>query len=269
MKSLLKRIIRKIKKRILPQDEASFRKREARKKGLFLRFKRQPFVYTIKGIKSKFYLPLYRTDYIQQNIIAKDNYYEADNLNYICKEWQHGVVGESLKNGLVLDIGANIGNHTLYFCQECDAEFVHCFEPIASTRKMLKKNIEINNLSNRVAIHQEAIGAQTGRAKVASYDESNIGSTALVTENAGEIPIIRIDDMAFNKEISLIKIDVEGFELQVLKGGMKTISQNTPYIMIEIRDDFLVEIQSLLSPLNYKFEHLSGINYFLYLQNEL
>lgn len=260
----MKHIIQKIKKRILPQDEDSIRTRNARKKGFFLRFQKHPYVYSVEGLHAKFYLPFYRTDYIQQRILTENNYYEAGDLNYICKEWNHGVVAQELKHGIVLDIGTNIGNHTLYFCQECGAAFVHCFEPILSTIKILEKNIEINNLSSRVEIHPVAVGLKVGKAKIASYDVKNIGSTSLVSECSGEIPVICIDDLKLDKKVQLIKIDVEGYELQVIKGCIKTITRNHPYIMIEIRDEYIADIQKLLSPLGYKLERLSGINYWLY-----
>ncbi len=264
MKNLVKRIVRKVRKLIFPPDEASIRKRKARRKGLFLCLQREPYVYKIENIRSKFYLPYYRTDYIQQKIITENNYYEAGDLNYISKEWRNGIIGRSIKSGLILDVGANIGNHTLFFCNECEAEFVHCFEPIASTRKVLEKNIAINHLSQRVSIHPVAVGAASGRARISYYDKNNIGSTALTPEASGEILITSIDDLAFDKGIKLIKIDVEGFELEVIKGCMQTIRSNHPFIMIEIRDEFMAEIQTLLEPLSYKFERLSGINYLLY-----
>ena len=264
MKSLLKRIIRKMWKRILPQDEVSIRRRNARRKGFFLRFHKEPYVYVVGGVNSKFYIPLYKTDYIQQRIITENNYYEADDLNYICKKWHQGVIGKSLKNGLVLDVGANIGNHTLYFCNECEVACVHCFEPITSTYAILKKNIEINNLVDRVVLHCLAIGEKSGKAKVAVYDKNNIGATYLTIDRDGGIPMICIDDMTFDRSVSLIKIDVEGFEMQAIRGCLKTIEKDKPYIMIEIRDEFKTQIQSLLSSYNYKFEQLSGINYLLY-----
>lgn len=264
MKNLTKRVVRKIRKLIFPPDEASIRKRKARRKGFFLCFQREPYVYKIENVNSKFYLPFYRTDYIQQKIITENNYYEAGDLNYICKEWRNGIIGRSIESGLVLDIGANIGNHTLFFCNECGAVFVHCFEPISSTRKVLEKNIEINHLSKRVRIHPVAAGSTSGRARITYYDKNNIGSTMLASEATGEIPIVSIDDLVFAKEIKLIKIDVEGFELEVIKGCMKTIRSNHPYIMIEIREEFMAEIRALLEPLSYKFDQLSGINYLLY-----
>ena len=69
MKNLVKRIVRKVRKLIFPPDEASIRKRKARRKGLFLCLQREPYVYKIENIRSKFYLPYYRTDYIQQKIM--------------------------------------------------------------------------------------------------------------------------------------------------------------------------------------------------------
>jgi len=264
MKSVLKRIIRKINRTFLPQDEASIRRRTAMKEGRFLCFRKPPYVYRTNGIKAKFYLPYYRTDYIQQKILSERNYYEAANLNYICKQWHNGHVGERLKGGQILDIGANIGNHTLFFFCECEIGYAHCFEPIESTRKLLKRNLEINDLLDKVEIHPVAVGEKPANAEVDFYDSNNIGSTSLKVSQTGEIPIVCIDNIKFDKRIDLIKIDVEGFELQVLKGCIRTISTHLPYLMIEIRDEYLDEIKKLLMPLNYKVERLSGINYFFY-----
>ena len=95
-------------------------------------------------LKSIFYLPYVKKDFIQQLIYRKKQYFEQENLDYICKKWENGLIGHTLKNSSVLDVGANIGNHTLYYLNECHAKSAYCFEPVPDTFRILSKNIEIN-----------------------------------------------------------------------------------------------------------------------------
>lgn len=199
--------------------------------------------YVIKASKtnSKFYLPYYKTDLIQSRIYNKNDYFERENLDYVCKGWNSGEIGKHIKNGSILDIGANIGNHTLYFCNEMSVSRCYCFEPIKSTYKIFQKNVQVNNLEDKVTLYKVAVGSKKGKAILSHYNVGNIGETSIKNCEDGEIPVVSIDEMRFDTKISLIKIDVEGFELEVIKGMQDTLRNNKPYVMVEIRDEYIEE----------------------------
>lgn len=102
--------------------------------------KERPY-YHPKKTKSNFYLPFLPMDSIQCGILLSDDYFERENLDKVFRNFQNGIIGETVLSGkgALLDIGANIGNHTLYFCNEYNAKKVYCFEPIEKTFSILEQ----------------------------------------------------------------------------------------------------------------------------------
>lgn len=212
--------------------------------------------YEIKARNSKFYLPYIRTDEIQKTIFKYKDYMEIDTLDKICKKWRNGIIEKTIKNSAVLDIGANIGNHTLYFLNECDAQFVYCFEPANDTFQILTRNIKINNLEDKVQLMHVGVGSISGHARIKQQRQHDTGFTQLEKSETGDIAIVSIDDMDIQENIGFIKIDVEGFELEVIKGMEKKLKSDKPLIMIEVWNQNLDEIMSILNRLGYHSEIL-------------
>lgn len=198
------------------------------------------------------YLPYFHSDYIQQTIYKTANYFEKDNLDFVCKEWNNGIISERIKNTCILDIGCNIGNHTLYYLNECNAKFVHCFEPIKDTCHILCRNICLNQLEQKTKIYNVGVGASSSMACINHYDKKNIGGTSIKIDDNGDIPIVSIDDLNINN-IGLIKIDVEGFEINVINGMINTLKKQKPHICIEIRHTYFNEIHDILSTIGYEY----------------
>lgn len=201
-----------------------------------------------------FFLPYYKTDYIQREIYRTKTYYEISYLKKIFFEWNRGIIGQQVKDNVVLDVGANIGNHTLFFLKEAGAFKVFCFEPVKDTFDILKKNIDINNLTKKVCLQNIGIGETKGNASIKHYDPSNIGGTSLSINGNGSIPITSIDSLDIQDSIILMKIDVEGLELSVIKGAKQTIKKFHPYIMIEIRNVNYEEIDHIFHEMGYAGE---------------
>ena len=221
------------------------------------KLKRNHLILFDKKNKTKFFIPNYQKDFIQKHIFNTKSFFEKDYLDYITKKWKDGLIGEIIKNKSVLDIGCNIGNHTLYFLNICNASKIHCFEPVENTFSILKKNIEINNLKDRVKLWNVGVGSHKSLGHISHYDENNIGSTTIQEDSSGNIDIISIDELNLQDPIGLIKIDVEGFELEVIKGILTTLKKNKPFIMIELRHEFKQEIENLLFNIGYQFEILN------------
>ena len=214
--------------------------------------KRKNYIFTNPSMSSKFYLPYVKTDFIQRYVYRKKSYFEQDNLDYICKKWNDGVIERTIRKSLVLDIGANIGNHTLYYLNECGAKSVCCFEPVPDTFEILKRNIEINNMQDRVQLHNAAVGETVGKASVTYYSQSNTGMSTIEKNTDGNIKMISVDDMKIEERIGLVKIDVEGFEIPVLKGMINTLKSNLPYISMEVDDEISDDVVKMLTDIGYK-----------------
>jgi FkbM family methyltransferase len=142
-------------------------------------------------------------------------------------------------DGTVLDVGANIGVHTVHFSEFARFGSVICFEPARSTFEYLLRNVrQLSNviplniaLSNEsgirtfyVAADNAYSGLKDTRRKQISYEES--------------IACFKGDDILFalteGKRIDLVKIDVEGLEMQVLTGMREFVIKNRPVIFCEI-----------------------------------
>ena len=214
--------------------------------------KRRDYVFSTSTMKSKFYIPYVRTDFIQRHIYRKKTYFEQDNLDFICKKWNDGIIEKTIRKTLVLDIGANIGNHTLYYLNECGAKRVFSFEPVPDTFEILKRNVEINNMQDRVLLHNAAVGESAGKANITYYNQRNTGMSTIKKSFDGNIKMISVDDMKIDETIGLVKIDVEGFEVPVLKGIISTLNKYHPYISMEVDDDISDDVFEMLADIGYK-----------------
>lgn len=133
--------------------------------------------------------------------------------------------------GLVLDIGANIGTHTLTFAET--AEEVIAIEPQYFTYQSLVANLALNAVENVTPLNI-AMGAYNGMAPMLRLhpdQKLNFGSLSLGTGDT-QVPVRTIDSLLF-QNVSFIKIDVEGSEEDVLKGGRGTIMRDRPILYIE------------------------------------
>lgn len=129
-----------------------------------------------------------------------------------------------------LDVGANIGNHTMYFSRYFKS--ITAFEPNTKTYELLKVNCSV---FRNVEIRNYGLGEKAGSAKM-TEDILNAGGAGVSgQEDVGvEIQIDVLDSLdTGGTEISLIKLDVEGYEEQVLKGGLELIKRHQPVILLE------------------------------------
>ena len=151
------------------------------------------------------------------------------------------------KDGIVLDIGANLGSFTIPLAKTNPHLTFHCFEPQRIIYYQLCANTFINGLDN-VYCHQKALseGRTTFELVIPDYaNETNIGAFSIdeeVRKNEYEcqtqgktecISMVPLDTYAY-KNVRLLKVDVEGHELEVIKSGIETIKANNyPPIIFE------------------------------------
>ena len=140
---------------------------------------------------------------------------------------------EFIKNGdVVLDIGAFIGDHTIYYSKLVgDNGSVIAFEPNRDSFFCLEHNLKAYK---NVELINSAIGKEYGFVRTVDV-LGNIGMNFLIPDNLGGIVIYSLNQMEIDR-IDFIKIDVEGFELDVLIGGKETINKFKPTMLIEIND---------------------------------
>ncbi len=139
---------------------------------------------------------------------------------------------------VVLDVGAHIGSYTLRYSRIVgDEGRVVAFEPEPENRRILRWNIRLNKAEN-VTVCPEALGNFHGEARLKLSAYAGVHSfvrTSAEIRQTGEIlvPIIKMDELDMDR-VNLIKIDVEGYELEVLRGGERMIRRFKPNLQIEV-----------------------------------
>jgi FkbM family methyltransferase len=137
---------------------------------------------------------------------------------------------------VVLDVGANIGAHTLDFARSVGpGGLVIAIEPQRVLYQMLCGNLALNRIAHVRALNAGA-GRAVGRAGVPRLDysgENNFGGVSLVREGESEpVDIIAIDGLEL-AACHFVKVDVEGMESEVLAGAALTIKRHRPYLYVE------------------------------------
>lgn len=191
---------------------------------------------------------------VSARLLATRSFYEEPFLECLSLLLTNGAAD------LVLDIGAHIGNHTVFFAKVCRARVI-AFEPSARSYGLLQANVAENHLEDRVTAIQSAIGAEEGIGHLRALHGDDLGTYSLLQSDTNELAVdsteIRsLDGFAEELDLTglvLMKIDVEGFEVQVLRGALQTIATYKPVITTEVTDvnDFTA-LNSLLSNIGYR-----------------
>ena len=135
----------------------------------------------------------------------------------------------------IIDIGANIGNHSLFFAKFLKNDRVHAFEPHQSNFELLQKNLA----GQKCQLYNLALSNFEGELPLYNSQIENYGGFSLHSYSNGtsfkvldSIPVRTLDSFNLNN-ITMIKIDVENHENEVLEGAKDTISRNKPIIFVE------------------------------------
>ena len=199
---------------------------------------------------------MHPVDVIGYYICSENRYYE---FNLMDKFWNYIPC-----EGTFLDIGANIGNHSLMFNRLRPNVTIHSFEPIFKNYVLLYENTK-----NKLNIKTYNVGLGSTNEVVPTHQPNynNSGGNRIDKENGtGENIIIIPGDAMKIKDISFIKIDVEGYELEVLKGLNGTISKYGPNIWIE---DFTGEaVEWLKREYGYKVVDEDGVDNYMMVKQD-
>lgn len=166
-----------------------------------------------------------------EDIVQKRHYagrfYELEELKMIGRFFTHG--------GVFLDVGANVGNHSIYALKYLGASRAIVIEPNQAAIDILSINIALNGLENQVEASHLGIGLANyvGKAKILE-PENNLGGARLERDEREGVPVCTGDALLAGVHVDFIKIDVEGLELQTLAGLANTIAENRPALFVEV-----------------------------------
>lgn len=170
-----------------------------------------------------------RADHIGRVIAASGRFYEQDLL----ENAYHRLRG---RPGLVVDAGAHIGNHTLWFSQVCRRHVI-AVEPDPASAEQLRRHVRLNGAD--ADMYRLALGAGEGRGRLEAGPDGNTGMARVVADPEGDVPLLPLDalmlaaDSTGLERLALLKIDVEGAAEAVIAGGAARIGADRPLVYAE------------------------------------
>ena len=237
----------------------------------WIRFK----IFNIKKLKlyktntGSYYLPFFAFRDVVRNTIIENKIFDNDVYEYSKKYIK--------ENSVVIDAGANYGQLSILFSKVKPGVKVYAFEAYKYISQILLKNVKINNAN--VKVYNCILSDENKKNLIISdsilKEFNNYGSNSVeleTDENQGNlIDSIKIDDLDIQEKISFMKIDVQGYDLKVLKGAKKTIMKNKMPIIIEYSEEFenkfdynFSDFLKILKEINYKIKKkISEANYLI------
>jgi len=173
-----------------------------------------------------------------------------------------------IENPIIFDVGANIGTISIWLSKMFKTGHVYSFEAQRQIFYQLAGNISINNLYN-IDVFNLAVGSENGYINVKEpnyFINNDFGIFSLIEEKLPTtnknlvVPLITLDTFVKEYEIpkvDLLKIDVEGMDINVLKGSINILEKYQPIIYVEHFDNItsnLTNLKNFLSNFNYNFE---------------
>ena len=191
-----------------------------RRRGIYKHYLNWPYLFQRMTMKPESGYRIYRLD---KGLKAKIRVNLSD-FNVIKDIFGHqdysGLIGQIKESSTVIDIGANIGIFSIYSAILAKRGRVYAYEPHPANFQLLRENVRINNLSERVHSFQYAVAGQSGERKLQVSTE--MGAHSLVGNRCGEglnIRAVTLRDIFEQNSIVgdvFMKIDCEGAEYEIL-----------------------------------------------------
>ncbi|GAB4203756.1 MAG: hypothetical protein OHK0013_18130 [Sandaracinaceae bacterium] len=132
-------------------------------------------------------------------------------------------VTHALRPGdLFVDVGANIGSYTVLAGGVAKAEVIAC-EPVPATRERLTRNVALNGLAGRVRVEPVAVSDHEGTVSMTT--DRDAMNQVVATGGGLDVRAITLDTLLSDRTPTLIKIDVEGHEAEVIRGAARTLAR--------------------------------------------
>lgn len=200
-------------------------------------------------------------DHIARIIEATGSFYEAELLA--------DVRSRLFFPECAVDVGAHVGNHTLFFSKVLGLKTI-AFEPNSRTFELLETNVRENGVESLCRVRHAAVGACEGRVRAASADDDNSGMATVAADVSGDVPLLVLDaELKNDGRIDVVKIDVEGWELDVLRGAEQVIEKHRPLIYVEASEASFPGVRDLLDARRYVcWKRFNATPTFLFMPSE-
>lgn len=168
-----------------------------------------------------------------------DDYYEGDILRDV-----HALVPH---HGVVVDAGAHIGNHSVYWLEHQDPDWLVAFEPMVEQYTLLRRNLRRYRNAEAIPL---ALSDEPGPVRFA-VDEQNRGRCHITPEGEREVEARTLDSFDLEK-VTLLKVDVEGWQAHVLRGAASTLEASHPALLVEDGEQVVESTLADLGLLGYR-----------------
>lgn len=165
----------------------------------------------------------------------------------------------SVKNRVVVDIGANIGDTAISFILD-GAKKIIGLEPFIENYEIAKKNIEYNNLSNKIEIIHAGCSSHSGHLTVKKSNHVGTRSGLIQSDSGDQIPLMSLTDLAnkFHITNAILKLDCEGCEYDVINNSPSEILKQFSDIILEYHLGYL-DIKKKLESCGFNVSYTSPI----------
>jgi FkbM family methyltransferase len=177
---------------------------------------------------------------------------------------------------VVVDVGANLGVYSMLFARWVGASGrVYAFEPAPESRAVLSQHLALNGVSDRVEVIGDAVSDEAGKATffaAGCSGESSLHPGVLEHTpgaKAIQVPVTTLDAFCLGRNVSpaLVKIDIEGYELQAIRGAQTIVQRCSPTFLVELhprawaqRGQRWEDLACLLTELGYESSPLTEAN---------
>jgi FkbM family methyltransferase len=142
--------------------------------------------------------------------------------------------------GAFVDVGAHVGGYSMPVAAAAEQVEIHAFEPVPETRARLIANLRRNGLQDGVEVWDKAVGDRPGRQRITTSTQS--GENRLLSDERGaegasvEVEVVTLDRHLFDRceRVDVIKCDIEGGELDALRGGEQLLRRDRPDVLAEL-----------------------------------
>lgn len=163
---------------------------------------------------------------------------------------------------VVVDCGANHGFSTVLFAKWVGPQGkVYAFEPSGHNMAILKENLRLNGITN-VICHQVAVGAASGTVAISAHPNASVVLIPGGDDSLEKVSLVKLDDVLEAETPNFLKLDVEGFELEALKGARRVLT-SAPRLDLELHVAFYKDKENELSEV---FDMLPLERYSLFVQ---
>ncbi len=190
------------------------------------------------------------------------NFYELAELEFIRQNLKSS-------NPVIVDIGANTGNHLVYFAKFMQAAKIIPIEFHPEILAALKRHISINQISN---IDLSKLGYALGKNRGKSFIKEHPAKDLCLTEiadniiNGTEVVVVTLDEL-ISEKVDFIKVDVQGKEIDALAGAKNLISSYQPDMLVEVAKNHIKDFRKFLEAVRYQtvkaFDRGRYVNFYI------